>query len=127
MSHFSQPPNYEQVATADHALEETISLCSDSTKVQENEDDGKVESKDDYVLVDVKEESKHDSVLIDKKRDAVESLGTDRECSTKSRQRDRWRCLPTGNGWLWEILAMCALYNPKSGGKSANPLSSLGV
>src|ERR1700712_111731 len=95
MPRLSQPPSYEQVATADHALEETISLSSVSTKVQENEDDGKVRSKDD-------------SVLIDKQRDAVESIGTNRKGSTTSTQRSKWQCLSTGNGWLWEIIAMCA-------------------
>jgi hypothetical protein len=87
MSRFSQPPSYEQVANADHVVEQRTSLCSDSTKVQKNEDEGKVEFKDDSVLIDVKEPT--------------------------SSKRGRWRWLPTGDGWLWEILAMCVFYESK--------------
>jgi hypothetical protein len=89
MSRFSQPPSYEQVANADQIPEERSSLCSDSTKVQRNEDEGKVDFKDDSVLIDVKEPT--------------------------SDQKGRWRCLPTGDGWLWEILAMYVSCESKFG------------
>jgi hypothetical protein len=55
MTCFSHPPGYEQVANAYHSPEETSSPSSNSTKAQKNDDKGKEEAKDNFVLLDTKE------------------------------------------------------------------------
>jgi hypothetical protein len=90
MSHFSHPPMYEQVATADHALEMSPLSSSAKNYVSMNQEQAN-------------EDSKHDFMSVGKKAGAAEGIG---KGATTCRWRGRGRLLPNGNGWLWEILAM---------------------